>query len=525
MAPETGTYIIPSASSPNHASVSTLHLAHEEEGNRWRIGQVEAAKVDTRTAPADEATRQRLQSAARDLCDTWGDALTDEAPLARTFQRADFVAFALNAMRFTVNAEIAFANDRAFLNSDNFPLTDRLTFADVYTIIPFDNPLVRLRLTGAELKGVAGRLGSGVVARGLAKSGSQVTINGRPIREDRSYSVVTNQFVADGGDDILGEDQGTRRRVFEPSWSEETPSVSDVVVRFVRGGLYAERGEVTDRLSPTGNFPDLHERFLWKLVGSLTTSYNQVAVRNPPADEGPAYDQSQLNVESTNQINLEGNLQANADSRNHGWDNSLLLQYATTRINPTEGGEYEETKDLIRGKSAYKYAGFHSRSGGRWWAPWPTVEVQVESEFDRPDERGWHKLEVTTIAGSAFRLVEPLEIKLGADLRRDLNDPFGEALFGLAVAYRLNRFDLFDVGGSPVQFESEFEYFFNDPGDRNLHELRTTSRLFYSLLDRLHVTSTFSAFAFRSGAVGSFGTNTEFTLGLNYLWDASFQTF
>jgi 2',3'-cyclic-nucleotide 2'-phosphodiesterase (5'-nucleotidase family) len=530
-APETGTFILPVGRSPSHASVTELHLDHavsrsQATGDDWSIRAVDSTHVDTSSGPVDPRTAELLWRAGRRMCRQWGRPIRDNVPLERTFDLAAFQSFVLNVMRITAEAEVALANEGAFLRTGNFPLRQNLTFADIYTILPYSNPLVIARIDGATLEQIAGALDGPAVAEGLTlREDGSVRVNGRPLRRERTYTVATNRFVADGGDRILDPASLQKRATYEPGWAGEPPSIADLIVQFVESGRFARRGSVADRLSPSGNFPDLHRRLLWDLVGSTNLSYNSVAVTSPQREGAAAYDQSQLNVQPTAQINLEGSFQANADSLNHGLDNSLLVQYATARIAGGDQEGFQETRDLIRAKSRYKYAGFRSRLGGQWWVPMPTGELQAETEFDDPDQRDWHKLEVTAILGSTFELADPFEVRLGIDLRRDLNNPGAETVYGLTAGYSLARLELFDVVETPIRFESEFEYFFNNPFSDQIHELRNTNRVFYSLFDRLNITSTFSNFLFRTANVGRFGRNTEFTIGLNYLWDESIQSF
>ncbi len=526
--PETGTYILPTGRSPNHASLTELQLEHtvSDGSKRWAIRDVETTHVDTSSGPVDPTTAELLWSASRKLCREWGRSIRKNAPLERAFDYEALQRFVLNVMRFSVEAEVALANEGAFLQAGNFPIRNHLTQADVYTILPYHNPLVLVRVRGAELERLADDLGGQAVATGLTTNADgEPRVNGRSIRSDRIYTVATNQYVADGGDGILAPSAIEKRRTYEPGWSGEPPAIADVVAHFVETGEFARRGSIDDRLSPAGNFPDLHRRLLWDLVGSTNLSYNQVAVTSPQAGGGPAYDQSQLNVQSTAQINLEGSFQANADSLNHGLDHSLLLQYATSRFDNDDRDGFQETRDLIRAISRYKYAGFRSRLGGSWWVPMPTGELQAETEFDRPDQRDWHKVEMTGIVGSTFQLFDPFELRVGLDLRRDLNNPTAETVYGVTAGYSLDRLDLVEIIDRPIRFESEFEYFFNNPYTDRIHELRTTSRVFYSVFDQLNVTSTFSMFMYRTATVGEFGRNTEFTIGLNYLWDESIQAF
>ena len=91
-----------------------------------------------------------------------------------------------------------------------------LVYNSVYEVMPFDNIVVRIRLTGAQLRQVftsyipRGRvLGFSGVRIRVDCSGTtpQVTMTrpatGAPIRDDESLQVVVSDFVATGGDGIL----------------------------------------------------------------------------------------------------------------------------------------------------------------------------------------------------------------------------------------------------------------------------------------------------------------------------------
>lgn len=527
--PGTGAYIVPAGRSSVHASVTRLGLAQttgDDPDRGWTIRDLETETVDTRSGPPDPATSELLWQASEELCQNWGEPIDPEAPFAEPFDRGDFIAFSLDVMRHAGRAEIAVMNDGAVLDEGYFPLRGRLTLADVYTLLPFGNPMVVLRIRGEALRAIAGGLEESVRARGLEVSGTRVLVNGRPIRDDRIYSVATNRFVAEGGDGIIETDDIRERRLFDPDWSAETPSISDTVVQFVASGRYVASGQIERRLSPEGVFPDLHRRLLWSIVGSINASYNQVGVTNPTVDDVPVYNQSQLRVQPTQQLHLEGALQANADSENHEWDSSLLVQYALARVDSGgNGGGLEETSDIVRGKSRYKYAGIRSTLGNPWWGPMPSGELQIETEIGAADDRSGQRFELTGIVGSAFELSDALEVRAGVDIRRDLNTPGASIVYGVTGAYQLNRTTLAELFGAPIEVESELEYFFNDPFAEQIHELRTTSRLFFSVYEDLHLTTTFSAFLFRSGFVGTFGRNTALTMGLNYRWDEAIQTF
>jgi hypothetical protein len=415
-------------------------------------------------------------------------------------------------------SEVALVNRGAFARtSEDFPLTGRLTRADIFTALPFSSQLAVVKLKGAVLLGLVDRLKAGtVVAAGLAVDDKgKVTVNGRPLDKSRAYQVAVNQFLAEGGDGML-EPQPP----MEPA--PERPLIADLVTRYVESGRFARGGEERERLSPDGNFPDLQDHFLWTFTGSVNAAYNHVGVTNPVREGAPAYPQSQLALVPTDQATGELKALLRADGRHHGWESDLLVQYAVTSLDSVR---FEESKDLIRLRSAYKYRGLNAVTGARWWTPVPFAEGQLESEFDAPADRGWHRLELTSIAGASLRLLTPLEVKVGLNVRRDMLRPQADTTWGLTAGLRLLRTDLFNVLNRPVQLEAELEYFFNSIGSGTLHEVRNADRLFFALWDRLFFSVTFSLFIYRTSEVGLTGTSLQLTVGLNFLWDAAVQSF
>jgi 5'-nucleotidase / UDP-sugar diphosphatase len=131
----------------------------------------------------------------------------------------DFIA---DVMRQAAGAEVALINGGTIRTS--IP-QGKITVKDIYAVLPFDNYLVGISLTGAQVKaalehGVA-RLGepsgsfpqvSGLTftySRG-APAGDRVrdiTVGGRPLDPQREYVVATNDYLVAGGDGytVFGE--------------------------------------------------------------------------------------------------------------------------------------------------------------------------------------------------------------------------------------------------------------------------------------------------------------------------------
>lgn len=120
-----------------------------------------------------------------------------------------------DVMRDAGSADIALTNGggiRASINAGS------ITVGDVFTVLPFDNTLVVLEVTGANIKAALERsvseypdqLGAFLQVSGLsfefdpAKAPGErvvsVSVDNKPLDEKKIYTVATNDFVAAGGD-------------------------------------------------------------------------------------------------------------------------------------------------------------------------------------------------------------------------------------------------------------------------------------------------------------------------------------
>jgi 2',3'-cyclic-nucleotide 2'-phosphodiesterase (5'-nucleotidase family) len=115
-----------------------------------------------------------------------------------------------DAMREAAGAEVAIQNNGGIRTT--IP-KGQITLEQVYMLLPFDNSLMTMDLTGAQIIGLLeqnakteGMLqvsGLKVVYDMTAAGGSRVkelTIGGKPAERLRTYRVTTNDFLAAGGD-------------------------------------------------------------------------------------------------------------------------------------------------------------------------------------------------------------------------------------------------------------------------------------------------------------------------------------
>jgi 5'-nucleotidase/UDP-sugar diphosphatase len=123
-----------------------------------------------------------------------------------------------DAMRVSGKADVAIMNGGGIRGGRVYPPGSSITRRDVLAELPFNNRLVTIEITGAELKAAienglaqlpnaAGRFpqvsGMAVEATLSRPPGSRVTairVGGAPLDEAKVYKVATNDFLARGGD-------------------------------------------------------------------------------------------------------------------------------------------------------------------------------------------------------------------------------------------------------------------------------------------------------------------------------------
>ncbi len=117
-----------------------------------------------------------------------------------------------------------------------------ITMRDIYDILPFENTVVVLSLTGKDIEAVFDRIGAVTRGRGAfpqVSEGLRFTINqqkkrcenilihGRPVDPARVYRVATNSYLANGGDGYF---------VFRDAEEKYDTSMlqRDVLIRYIR---------------------------------------------------------------------------------------------------------------------------------------------------------------------------------------------------------------------------------------------------------------------------------------------------
>jgi 5'-nucleotidase/UDP-sugar diphosphatase len=158
---------------------------------------------------------------------------------------------------------------------------------DVYAALPFDNYIVAVRITGKQIRslleygvsGVEDEEGRFPQVAGIAftyapkaPKGSRVreiTLSGKPLEDDREYTVATNDFLAAGGDGYKGFGEAAKSAGRHPSvlgpistdnvvYNDPGRWVRDVVVDYIRQKMRIS-GPAPGRILETADHESLRE--------------------------------------------------------------------------------------------------------------------------------------------------------------------------------------------------------------------------------------------------------------------------
>ncbi len=148
---------------------------------------------------------------------TFGSDVTTKRNLVRT-QETAFGNLISDAFRETTNADIAIFNGGGIRGNRDYKAGHAITRGDIQSELPFRNTIMLMKIKGSQLKpalengfslieDVKGRFpqisGMKVTIKPTAPAGQRVLsieIAGKPVIEDAYYSLVTTDFMGNGGD-------------------------------------------------------------------------------------------------------------------------------------------------------------------------------------------------------------------------------------------------------------------------------------------------------------------------------------
>ncbi len=197
-----------------HVDAATKHLD---------LLQGKLVELDPASNPEDPETVAFLASETKDIADQWDRVIGElVAPVGEERGAQSTLAGNLvcDAFRTAANAELAFSNKGGIRTR---LLPGPVTPRHLYELLPFENNLVSLDLTGAQIRAIL-QLSLGKDRRPLEIGGGSyryteengerrivgVTVAGAAIEDARIYRVATSSFLARGGDGLTTFAEGTK---------------------------------------------------------------------------------------------------------------------------------------------------------------------------------------------------------------------------------------------------------------------------------------------------------------------------
>ncbi|MDH3591865.1 MAG: bifunctional metallophosphatase/5'-nucleotidase [Planctomycetota bacterium] len=193
-------------------SLGRIDLELDPESFAVRSGAGRQLIVDPGAVPADPAITKIIEHYGKDLDKKLEEVVgTVTGPLRRDRRHRSCSAgnWMADVMRTSGKADIGFMNKggvRAEIEAGD------VTFGDVYRIMPFDNVVTAMDLTGAEVLALLTRhfatrgaldwsgLAVDVVPGKKGYRVAAVTVGGVALDPKKTYRVATNSFMAAGGD-------------------------------------------------------------------------------------------------------------------------------------------------------------------------------------------------------------------------------------------------------------------------------------------------------------------------------------
>jgi hypothetical protein len=475
-------------------------------------------------------------------CETYGQPIGPTVragaatPGAALGHRA-FVTYVLEVMRREAGAEIALIN-RGAIKEAPFPITGAITRGELHEALPYRTKLVLARVPGTLVASVIGHaLGSHAKLASVGiehdKQGA-LHVNERPIDTARSYRVVTIDFLAGGGDEILGASALSFRPLAAGAGGDD---LRQRVESYIRTRTAEEDGDTT--LDPATDFgPPASRRLLTVGLADVGLDLASTFIDNPASYSDPQ-------LVRTAQRTYKGELGSLLRLRTplHELDAKLAAKYGFSRTQaqgkPATSGE---TTDLVTVAVTYSFAGLRHTGGPSTgkaaappprppppYVPDPYARLSVESELTRPavtatQARTYRHAELTATVGALFVLLPKLRLRVGPGLRRELlaPDEAGRVRGLLEAGLTLHQLGLVTVGPAPVRLEGTLDYVLLEPTAGREQQLRGSARLSIPIVPLLFLTAGIDLYAVERHPTG-WGSSLDTTLGLRLHLDAAHQ--
>jgi 2',3'-cyclic-nucleotide 2'-phosphodiesterase (5'-nucleotidase family) len=471
-------------------------------------------------SPEDQELASRIETRKKTIEQEYGAVLLDrlEERLGKPWNEAGFIHMGLVMMKDFASSEIAVINENFFYKPqvihEQIRKRGRLVLWDIHRLFWTNNHLVKVRLSGAQIRKLFGEnKGNGYLRfLGLAV-GPQgaVLANGRPIKDQELYSVATSNYLAFGVTAWPALSQGKNP---QEAFGGKTVVLRDLVIQALEEDL--KRGDSPEawanRYQMEKAEPYPTQWFV--LLDRLALNFSSLGTHN----RGSFASVRDARVKALDQVTAgtAGSISLTFDHALLLWRNAMELGYSQVTLpndvvnNPMDQMVF---KSQVQGQKLRVPL-------GRQWDANPSLAAAYDTEFSPTPgnpRRRLLRLEpgLSTTLGGLFN-----EVRLSGVAELDyslppLNTEYGAGFSSKFLKPWRNR--------SLFSSDIEFFYFFpsaRDTADDLLWQGSFRHRLAVPLWGDLALAPYLDVFAWRGKLIRSTGWNFLAGVSLSYsqLW-------
>lgn len=171
----------------------------EIDGNKVTSLSKKLIKIDDSISPSAEVARELAPFRKKSATIISTVITTTDKDLAKTGKLGDLIA---DSIREKTKTDVAIINEQGIRSSLK---KGKITVGDIFEVLPFDNALVTMQVSGAFLeKLLQSRKSERLIFSGLTykkelEGVADIMIAGKPLNADATYSLSTVDFLASGG--------------------------------------------------------------------------------------------------------------------------------------------------------------------------------------------------------------------------------------------------------------------------------------------------------------------------------------
>ncbi len=531
----------------NATSVKHIAVDMMLNGSGFRKTAVELlpeVPVDTVSFEGvDLRDHQRLQRAFQEYLQMSNRFLTPDHRVAKLGDNPDseIMDYALYTMLRSTHSEVAILNRGALIMPENWANRNYLTIRDIERMSRPNDKVVIMRLSGRSLKAILARGRQfdpssnqylyAVAIGDYQQTGSRnVKPHNQNLNDNQMYAVVTNEFLAGGGDGYLEFQKGTHQRSaflgetrLRASLEEgaEPIGLSQLLIRFFLQGINPDLSE-SDQFYSDDNY--LNKSLLLMKFENIDISYKSVRVNNNEDFTNPSDGRVRDNTQNATNIASSGYLGLIRYTARTRWENGVLFRYALQSIGDQEIQESDDRLDLQTILDWDDPFNLFKSSGSINLYSSLRFETEFTANENAEGEAVPRRQDLFFYLGLSRFGKENREIRLAFTTKNNLVTQNQDAGFELNAKY-YKKFRWF-LHGSLLRGR----FLFNQPGRQPGSEkasLDYTAFAQFNIIDFISLKPQINVFVYQDMALKKVATNVQFQVSLSFsrLWKPQYIRF